>query len=306
VIGGSGVITASTLVDFWTLSYIIPGVYYDASCDNCWPHWGNTPSAYGDLKFVTPTANAEQNSQFYFKDLSFVVDQAGRLNPGTPFDTITFTGTLNTNASAIAVVHSNNTGGADGRVVLGTVVPMLWGSDALIMQWGWINLLQAFSFASVASGTPILSCSHGFGTHFPGLTLLTWKCPAGNPYDCVHLGNCQLASPCAQPAASALSLVAFGPSGQCAPQMQPSSVIGTGTTQPGGNNETTAVLEVRGGLSAGAIAGITVGIIGLFIIVAVVGVLYFNHRDRAVKARTRQILEDGNKELAMTSVSTVL
>jgi hypothetical protein len=175
VIGGSGMITALLKVDLWALSRIMPGVFFDGSCNNCWPQWGGQPSRYGDLNFVTPTTNAAFQSVFYFKDLSNPVQMSTRTRPGLDYDTVTFTGTLNSYGAGIILIHSNNSVFPDGAFIAQVSLP-LYSTTAQLFQWGAVNLVQPFTMNNFLIGQRILRCNNGFNLHLGALASF-WVCP---------------------------------------------------------------------------------------------------------------------------------
>ncbi len=258
VVAGSGVITVNTLVDLWANAYILPGMYAAASCDTCWPAFNPLPtvSALGDLRFVTPKANAAVGSVFVFKDLTRAVDMNTRLNPGLPYDTVTFTGLLNANGTALLIEHSNNSFvNFDTITQNGVALPILWGSSAVLLAWGQVNLIQPFAISNQANAATLIRCNAGFNAHFGALTSL-WACSVVAGFDCIAQGTCSTPS-CGQPALSGLSLLASPQ--PCPAQQQPVSPTGTTasgatTTTAGGVTNTTAPGS-GGGLPSGAIIG---------------------------------------------------
>jgi hypothetical protein len=225
-LGGTGTITASASVDLWARSLVVPGLYYWASCPSCWPSWGNRPSAFGDLKFVTPTTNAEAGSAFHFKDVVAFAEMANRPNAGQPYDTVTFTGLLNTSGASITIVHANNTVQPE-RALSKLAAPLLWGASAKLLSWGQINVMQAFSTDLSGSNAKwLMGCGLGFNTRFA----TGFSCHPQPVLMCGPGAACSLVG-CPQVGGSGLSLISGAST--CSILQQPNSPIASPVSTAG-------------------------------------------------------------------------
>jgi len=215
-----------------------------------------------------------------------MAEMSTRSKHGTPYDTITFTGTLTTNSTNLWILHVNNTDQAGGVCDLignATTVPFIWGPSPEILTWGSVNLIQPFTLRSDGTGEGLYRCTKAFCTHFPFLQCDVFSCNMPG-LDCNLYDSCHPSGQCAQPAASGLSMLVS--TSTCPEQVQPSSPIAPPASSTNGEGSSS---PTKTGLSGPLIAAIVIPVVMVCGVVIAVAI-YIIHR-RSVVNSTKMLHE---------------